>query len=147
MPTPLCRTLTSRATHVKNSWRIGSSLTPPVSSTTWWTTRDAKWQAFSEGVEESVRSFEVQEMNLRHRIRRLNRTMISAAAKHVGKSKPRSKTKPCSTPALRDAIKQRYTLRRTVQSNRMEYLAACGRVRRVSEETRRSKWEEILVDL
>ncbi len=29
-----CGTLTSRATHVVNSWGIGSSLTPPVSSTT-----------------------------------------------------------------------------------------------------------------
>ncbi len=33
------------------------------------------------------------------------------------------KTKPWSTLALRDAIKQRNILRRTVQSNRVEYLA------------------------
>ncbi len=59
-----------------------------------WNTRDVNWQAFSEAVEETVRSFEVQDMNLRHRIRRLNRAMISAAAKHVGKSKPGRKTKP-----------------------------------------------------
>ncbi len=73
--------------------------------------------------------------------------MISAAAKHAGKSKPGRKTKPWSTPALRDAIKQRYTLIRTVQSNRVEYLAACGEVRRLSEEARRNKWEEFLADL
>ncbi len=91
--------------------------------------------------------FQVQDMKLRHRIRRLNRAMISAAAMHVGKSKPDSKTKPWSTSALRDAIKHRNTVRRTVQSNRMEYLAACGEVRRLSEEARRAKWEELLVDL
>ncbi len=34
MPTPLCGTLTSRATHVVNSRRIGWLLTPSVSSTT-----------------------------------------------------------------------------------------------------------------
>ncbi len=112
-----------------------------------WNTRDVNWPAFSEAVEESVRSFEVQDMNLRHRIRRLNRAMISAAAKHVGKSKPGRKAKPWSTPAVRDAIKQRYILRRTVQSNRVEYLAACGEVRRLSEEARRAKWEEFLADL
>ncbi len=44
-----------------------------------WNIRDAYWQAFSEAVEESVRSFQVQDMNLRHRKRRLNRAMISAA--------------------------------------------------------------------
>ncbi len=70
---------------------------------------DVYWQAFSEAVEESVRSIQVQDMNLRNNIRRLNRAMISAAAKHVGKSKPGRKTKPWSTPALRDAIKQRNT--------------------------------------
>ncbi len=86
-------------------------------------------------------------MNLRRRIRVLNRAMISAAAKHVGKSKPGRKTKPWSTPALRDAIKQRNILRRTVQSNRVEYLVACGEVRRLSEEARRAKWKEFLADL
>ncbi len=86
-------------------------------------------------------------MNLRHRIRRLNRAMISAAAKHVGKSKPGRKTKTWSTPALRDAIKQRNTLRRTVQSNRVEYLAEWSEVRRLSEEARRAKWEEFLANL
>ncbi len=110
-------------------------------------TRDVNWQAFSEAVEESVRSCHVQDMNLRHRISRLNRTMISAAVKHVGKSKHGRKTKPWSTPALRDAIKQRNSLRRTVQSNRVEYLAACSEVMRLSEEARRAKWEEFLADI
>ncbi len=78
-----------------------------------WNTRDVYWQAFSEAVEESVRSFQAHDMDLRLRIHRLNRAMISAAAKHVGKSKPDRKAKPWSTPALRDAITQRNTLRRT----------------------------------
>ncbi len=73
--------------------------------------------------------------------------MISAAAKHMGKSKPDRKTKPWSTTALRGAIKQRSTPRLTVQSNRADYLAACGEVRRLSEEARRTKWEEFLADL
>ncbi len=46
-----------------------------------WNTRDVNWQAFSEAVEESVRSFQVQDMNFRLRIRRLYRAMVSAAAK------------------------------------------------------------------
>ncbi len=78
-----------------------------------WNTRDVYWQVFSEAVEESVRSFQAHDMDLRLRIHRLNRAMISAAAKHVGKSKPDIKAKPWSTPALRDAITQRNKLRRT----------------------------------
>ncbi len=76
-----------------------------------WNTRDVDMQAFLEANEESVRSFHGHDMHLRLRIRRPNRAMISAAAKHVGKSKPGRKTKPWSTPALRYAIKQRNTLR------------------------------------
>ncbi len=112
-----------------------------------WNTRDVNWQVLSEAVEESVRIFQAQDRNLRLRIRRLNRAMISAAAKHVGKSKPDGKTKLWSTSALRNAIKQRNTLRRTVQSNRVEYLAACGEVRWLLEEARRTKWDEFLADL
>ncbi len=50
-------------------------------------------------------------------------------------------------PALRDAIKQRNTLRWTLQLTGVEYLAACGEVRQLSEEARRAKWEEFLADL
>ncbi len=112
-----------------------------------WNTRDVNWQAFSEVVKESVRSFQVQDMHLRIHIRRLNRAMISAAAKHVGKSKPYKKTRPWSAPALLHAIKQHYILRRTAQSNRVKYLAACGEVRRLSEDAHRKKWEKFLADL
>ncbi len=80
-------------------------------------------------------------------IRRPNRAMISAAAKHVGKPKPDKKTKPWSTPALRDAVKLRNCLRRTVQSNPEDYLAACGEVSRLLGKARRTKWEEFLADL
>ncbi len=124
--------------------------TPVASSPhkrTRWNTRDVNWQVFLEAVKESVHSFQAQDMHLRLCLRRLNRALISAAAKHVGKSKPVKKAKPWSTPALRDAINQRNTLRQTVQSNRVEYLTACGEVRRLSEEARRAKWEEFLADL
>ncbi len=63
---------------------------PPVASDPQkrarWNNRNVNWRAFLEAVEESVRSFQAQDMNLRLRIRRLNRAMISAAEKHVGKS-------------------------------------------------------------
>ncbi len=91
-----------------------------------WNTRDVNWQAISEAVEESVRSSQAQDMHLRLRIRRLNSVLISATAMHVGKSKPGKKTKPRTTPPLRDAIKLRNNLRRTVQSNQEDYLAAYG---------------------
>ncbi len=73
--------------------------------------------------------------------------MISAAAKRVVKSQSGRENQPWSNRALRGAIKQRNILRWTVQSKRMEYLAACGEVRRLSEEARRSKWEEFLAEL
>ncbi len=82
-----------------------------------WNTRDINRQAFSEAVEESMRSFQVEDMHLHNHIRRLNGAMIFAVAKHMGMSKPGKKTKSRSTTALRDAIKLRTILRRTVQLN------------------------------
>ncbi len=40
-----------------------------------WNPRNVNWQVFSEAVGESVRSFQAQDMNLRPRIRRLNKAM------------------------------------------------------------------------
>ncbi len=91
--------------------------------------------------------FKAQDIRYRIRICHLNRAMISAAAKHVSEPKPGKKTKTWSTQAQRDAIKLRNPLRWTVQSNREEYLAACGEVGWLSEEARRTNWEEFLANL
>ncbi len=65
----------------------------------------------------------------------------------MGKSKVGRYTKPWSTPELREAIKKRNALRRTVAENRAEYLEACAATRKLSEESRQKKWEEFLADL
>ncbi len=59
-----------------------------------WNTRDVNYHEVSEAVEESVRSFQAQDMHLRFRMRHLNKAMISTAAKHLGKSKPGKNTTP-----------------------------------------------------
>ncbi len=48
---------------------------------------------------------------------------------------------------LREAIKKRNALRRTVADNRAEYLEVCAATRKLSEESRQKKWEEFLADL
>ncbi len=82
-------------------------------------------------------------MNRRLRTGRINRAMLSAAAKHAVKIRQGD----LITVNLSSAIKQRNTLRRAVQSNPVEYLAACGEVRRLSKEARKPKWEEYLAIL
>ncbi len=56
-----------------------------------WNTINVNWQTLIEAAEESVSSLHVQDMLLRHRIRRLGRVMSSSAAKYVGKFKPDKK--------------------------------------------------------
>ncbi len=80
------------------------------------------------------------------RVHRFNPILLAAAKFHVGKSKAGRYTKPWSTPGLREAIKKRNALRRTVADNRAEYLEACAATHKLSEESRKKKWEEFLAD-
>ncbi len=56
-------------------------------------------------------------------------------------------TNSLSTPELRQAIKKRNGLRRTITDNRAEYLEAFAATRKLSEEACQKKWEEFLADL
>ncbi len=55
-------------------------------------------------------------------------------------------TKPWFNPDLREAIKKRNALCRTIRDNRAEYLEACAATRKLSEEARQKKREEFLAD-
>ncbi len=56
-------------------------------------------------------------------------------------------TKPWFTPKLREEIKKRNALRRTIADNRAEYLDACAETLKLAEEARQKKLEEFLADL
>ncbi len=86
-------------------------------------------------------------MSLRDRARRFNSTLLKAAKKHVRKSKTGRYTKPQSTSELREAIKKRNGLRRTITGNRADYVEACAETRKLPELVRYKKWEECLADL
>ncbi len=86
-------------------------------------------------------------MSLSDRVHRFYSALLAAAKLHGGKSTAGRYTKPWSTPELREAIKKRNELRRTVADNRAEYLEACAATRKLSEESRQKKGEEFLADL
>ncbi len=86
-------------------------------------------------------------MSVSDRVHRFNSVLLAAAKLHVGKSKAGLYTKLWSTPELREAIKKRNALRRTVADNRAEYLKACAATHKLSEEARQKKWEEFRADL
>ncbi len=73
---------------ITNAFRCQTPVASDPHKRAQWNTTDVNWQAFSQAVEDSVRPFQVQDMNLHLHIRRLNRATISAA----GKSKPDRKT-------------------------------------------------------
>ncbi len=50
-------------------------------------------------------------------------------------------------PELRATIKRRNNLQRTKTENRSNYLEASTEVRKLTEEERKTKWEEFLADL
>ncbi len=112
----------------------------PAASASRWNAKNVDWNAFSAAVEEATELFSTAPMLLSDRAHRFNSALLATANLHVGKFKAGRYTKPQSTPELREAIKKRNALRRTVVDNRAEYLEACAATRKHSEEARQKKW-------
>ncbi len=111
-----------------------------------WSTNNVDWNAFSPDVEEAIDQFSPAPMSLRDRVHRLNSALLAVAKLGVGKSKAGRCIKPWSTPELREAIKKRNALRRTIIDNRADYLEACATTHKLSGEARQKKWEEFLAE-
>ncbi len=86
-------------------------------------------------------------MSLRDRVYHFNSAPLATAKLHVRKSKAVRYTKTRSTPELREAIKQRYGLRRAITVNGAESTKACASTCKLSENARQKKWEEFLANL
>ncbi len=86
-------------------------------------------------------------MSLRDRAHRFNSALLAANKLHVGKSKAGRYTKAWSASELREAIKKRNALRRTITDNRTECLGLSAATCKLLEEGHHKKWEEFLADL
>ncbi len=74
------------------------------------------------------------------RVHRFNSVLLAEAKLHVGKSRTGLYAKLWSTSVIREAIKKRNALCRTITDNWAEHLEACAATRKLLEEARQKKW-------
>ena len=72
---------------------------------------------------------EKEEPNAMKLMKKLEKIIKKAALKHVTKKKVDNRVKPGLTPGIKETIKKRNQLRKTVSTNRKEWLEACNDVR------------------
>ena len=86
------------------------------------------------------------EPNLSLQVYCFNDILISAAATHVGKSKPSKKFKPWMTSYLSAKIHPRNCLRQTIHQKRQEWIDVCREVTKDINEAKTESWKNILQD-
>ena len=87
------------------------------------------WEAFSNAIEAKIPNIDQDSDNIKSLITDLNKTIIEAAEKHVGKVKPGKRTKGWMSPTVRAAIRKRNALRRQIKTKRREWLESCKEAR------------------
>lgn len=111
-----------------------------------WKLSEAKWEDYRREIEESIpTNYRKTKANkLEKRFRKL---VLAAARKHVGKKKVTDKAKCWMTADIKEAIKRRNELRKTVANNREEWINSCREVAAMITEKKRENWQNYVEEL
>lgn len=77
----------------------------------------------------------------------LRKSTIKAAEKHIGKKKVRNRTKPWLTDEIKDEIKRRNQLSKTIRTNREEWVESCQKVAAMIKEDKTRIWKQYIEGL
>ena len=105
-----------------------------------WRTKDINWEAYTNEVERNIKNY--NGYRAKKVEKKLQKTIKQAAKKHVRKKEIDNKTKAHLTPEIKDAIKEINKLRKTVLTNRKEWIDACRNVTNMVRENKKTQWKE-----
>ena len=108
-----------------------------------WRNNGVSWVNFCQEVEKDMEYLEECD-NLNHRVNRFNDILIKAANKHVRKVKPGKRTKSWLTPKCRNLIKTRNSLRKSISTQRKEWVQACRDTAEAIQEAKVEQWKEVV---
>ena len=74
--------------------------------------------------------------------KKFRKLITNAANKNIGKKKISNNTKPWMTTKIKDSIKVRNELRKTVQQNRGEWIQACRNTADLISNRKKETWKE-----
>ena len=110
-----------------------------------WKSKDVDWDAFRNTIEANEESLNLETTNIKSLVESWNNVIISSAEENVGKVKPVKKGgKSWMTRDEKIAIKKRNWLRRTIKSNRREWVEACKSVQEEIRNAKNENWKEYL---
>ena len=114
-----------------------------------WKLKDARWEEFTAMIEEKMPCPNSSPMkkSLHKQEKFFRKTLLNAAKTKIGKKKIDSITKPHLTPEIKDKIKERNRLRKTMKENRAEWSAACIEVNDMIRAEKKAKWKSFIEEL
>ena len=111
-----------------------------------WKLSSADWEKYSDEVESTIPK-EYSRMKINKLERKLRKAMLAAAKKHVGKKKITQNTKPWLTDEIKEAIRNRNVLRKTVSQNREEWIEACRSTADMIASKKKELWTEYVSNI
>ena len=113
-----------------------------------WNWRQANWPEFTNAVDTAVSMIPLgEEHSLSVLVASFTEAIVQAARQHVGMVRQARRSGNSLSPDIREAIRTRNSLARTIGSNREEWKAACVRVRELVIETKQRRWREFVDSL
>ena len=115
----------------------------PITGARW--KRNADWTKFGEECEKAMLNLPTKP-HLKAQIVRFNNILKKVATEHVGKTKPGKRTKCWMTPTVRASIRKRNQLRKSVRTQRREWIEACRETHDLTREAKQECWKDLLQD-
>ena len=76
--------------------------------------------------------------------KKLRKSITAAAMKHIGKKKVDRKNKSWMSDEIKEAIRERNELRKTISQNRKRWIEACKKVATMIREKKQKNWREYI---
>ena len=111
-----------------------------------WRMREANWSKFAEEIDKNLPT-RYQGKNLNKIEKRLRRTILKSAKKHIGKKKVTQQNRCEMTKEIKESIKKRNELRKMVATNREEWIEACKATSELIKSEKEKRWKEYVSDM
>ena len=112
-----------------------------------WKLKDANWTSFSAEVDSHIPSNYAIKTNVNKLEKKLRKIILKAAGRHIGKKKITENTKSYLTQEVKEEIKKRNALRKTVNNNRSEWIESCQKVTEMIRNEKEKRWKEYVEEL
>ena len=106
-----------------------------------WRLKKADWDKFRDEVEDNI-PMRYEKKNINKTEKLLRKAIIKAANKHIRKKKVTESTKCYLTGEIKEEIRKRNKLRKTLSRNREEWIESCKKVAGMIRKEKSDRWRE-----